>query len=131
MRINEKKSQKGCHRKAKSAEHTYPDKIGEGIPPKSDRVSDFNRRYIDNKEDNINDNISSSAQEEPALEAHAPTEQEKEKETESSPYLPTGESPKGSAAGKGENMGFVKNLPKPRRKPRKTTRKSNGKVVDW
>ena len=61
LRINERKSKKGNDRRKKKVAKTPPAEIGGGIPPKSDRVSDLNRRYIDNKEDNIEDNISQQA----------------------------------------------------------------------
>nr|DAU40925.1 MAG TPA: helix-turn-helix domain protein [Bacteriophage sp.] len=61
LRINEKKSKKGNDRRKKKVAKTPPAEIGGGIPPESDRVSGLNRRYIDNKEDNIEDNISQQA----------------------------------------------------------------------
>ena len=61
LRINERKSKKGNERRKKKVANTPPTKIGGGIPPESERVSDLNRRYIDNKEDNIEDNISQQA----------------------------------------------------------------------
>lgn len=117
LRINERKSKKGNDRRKKKADKTPPAEIGGGIPPKSDRVSDLNRRYIDNKEDNIEDNISQQAP--------IPAESVRNEKTKSLldisreitgndtftfPYQPTSDSEENSAAGIVKKKPLVKNL---------------------
>ena len=117
LRINERKSKKGNDRRKKKVAKTPPAEIGGGIPPKSDRVSDLNRRYIDNKEDNIEDNISQQAP--------IPTESVRNEKAKSLcdisreitgndpftfPYQPTSDSEENSAAGIVKNKPLVKNL---------------------
>ena len=117
LRINERKSKKGNDRRKKKVAKTPPAEIGGGIPPKSDRVSDLNRRYIDNKEDNIEDNISQQAP--------IPAESVRNEKTKSLwdisremtgndtftfPYQPTSDSEGNSAAGIVKKKPLVKNL---------------------
>ena len=112
LRINEKKSKKGNDRRKKKVSKTPPAEIGGGIPPESDRVSDLNRRYIDNKEDNIEDNISQQApipsesvrSEEVSESVRKPTK------GETSSYRQKGASPEKSAAGIVKKEPLVKNL---------------------
>ena len=117
LRINEKKSKKGNDRRKKKVSKTPPAEIGGGIPPESDRVSDLNRRYIDNKEDNIEDNISQQAP--------IPAESVRNEKAKSLwdisreitgndpftfPYQPTSDSEGNSAAGIVKKKPLVKNL---------------------
>ena len=117
LRINERKSKKGNDRRKKKVAKTPPTEIGGGIPPESDRVSDLNRRYIDNKEDNIEDNISQQAP--------IPAESVRNEKTKSLwdisreitgndpftfPYQPTSDSEGNSAAGIVKKKPLVKNL---------------------
>lgn len=117
LRINEKKSKKGNDRRKKKVAKTPPAEIGGGIPPESDRVSDLNRRYIDNKEDNIEDNISQQAP--------IPAESVRKEKPKSLwdisreitgndpftfPYQPTSDSEGNSAAGIVNQGHLVKNL---------------------
>lgn len=117
LRINEKKSKKGNDRRKKKVAKTPPAEIGGGIPPESDRVSGLNRRYIDNKEDNIKDNISQQAP--------IPAESVRKEKPKSLwdisreitgndpftfPYQPTSDSEKNSAAGIASQGQLVKNL---------------------
>ena len=117
LRINERKSKKGNDRRKKKVAKTPPAEIGGGIPPESDRVSDLNRRYIDNKEDNIEDNISQQAP--------IPAESVRNEKTKSLwdisremtgndtftfPYQPTSDSEGNSAAGIVKKKPLVKNL---------------------
>lgn len=117
LRINERKSKKGNDRRKKKVAKTPPAEIGGGIPPKSDRVSDLNRRYIDNKEDNIEDNISQQAP--------IPAESVRNEKAKSLwdisreitgndpftfPYQPTSDSEENSAAGIVKKKPLVKNL---------------------
>ena len=117
LRINERKSKKGNDRRKKKAAKTPPTKIGVGIPPESDRVSDLNRRYIDNKEDNIEDKISQQAP--------IPAESVRNEKAKSLwdisreitgndpftfPYQPTSDSEENSAAGIVKKKPLVKNL---------------------
>lgn len=117
LRINEKKSKKGNDRRKKKVAKTPPAEIGGGIPPESDRVSGLNRRYIDNKEDNIKDNISQQAP--------IPAESVRKEKPKSLwdisreitgndpftfPYQPTSDSEKNSAAGIVNQGQLVKNL---------------------
>ena len=117
LRINERKSKKGNDRRKKKVAKTPPTEIGGGIPPESDRVSDLNRRYIDNKEDNIEDNISQQAP--------IPAESVRNEKTKSLwdisreitwndpftfPYQPTSDSEENSAAGIVKKKPIVKNL---------------------
>lgn len=117
LRINERKSKKGNDRRKKKAAKTPPAEIGGGIPPESDRVSDLNRRYIDNKEDNIEDNISQQAP--------IPAESVRNEKAKSLldisremtgndpftfPYQPTSDSEEKSAAGIVKKKPLVKNL---------------------
>ena len=117
LRINERKSKKGNDRRKKKVAKTPPAEIGGGIPPESERVSDLNRRYIDNKEDNIEDNISQQAP--------IPAESVRNEKTKSLwdisremtgndtftfPYQPTSDSEGNSAAGIVKKKPLVKNL---------------------
>lgn len=117
LRINEKKSKKGNDRRKKKAAKTSPAEIGGGIPLESERVSDLNRRYIDNKEDNIEDNISQHAP--------IPAESVRNEKPKSLwdisremtgndpftfPYQPTSDSEEKSAAGIVKKKPLVKNL---------------------
>lgn len=117
LRINERKSKKGNDRRKKKVAKTPPTEIGGGIPPESERVSDLNRRYIDNKEDNIEDNISQQAP--------IPAESVRNEKTKSLcdisreitgndpftfPYQPTSDSEEKSAAGIVKKKPLVKNL---------------------
>ena len=117
LRINEKKSKKGNDRRKKKVAKTPPAEIGGGIPPESDRVSGLNRRYIDNKEDNIEDNISQQAP--------IPAESVRKEKPKSLwdisreitgndpftfPYQPTSDSEGNSAAGIVSQGQLVKNL---------------------
>ena len=117
LRINERKSKKGNDRSKKKVANTPPAEIGGGIPPESERVSDLNRRYIDNKEDNIEDNISQQAP--------IPAESVRNEKTKSLwdisremtgndtftfPYQPTSDSEENSAAGIVKKKPLVKNL---------------------
>lgn len=117
LRINEKKSKKGNDRRKKKVAKTSPAKIGGGIPPESERVSDLNRGYIDNKEDNIEDNISQHAP--------IPAESVRNEKPKSLldisreitgndpftfPYRPTSDSEENSAAGIVKKKPLVKNL---------------------
>lgn len=117
LRINERKSKKGNDRRKKKVAKTPPAEIGGGIPPESDRVSGLNRRYIDNKEDNIKDNISQQAP--------IPAESVRKEKPKSLwdisreitgndpftfPYQPTSDSEKNSAAGIVNQGHLVKNL---------------------
>lgn len=117
LRINERKSKKGNDRRKKKVAKTPPAEIGGGIPPESERVSDLNRRYIDNKEDNIEDNISQQAP--------IPAESVRNEKTKSLwdisreitgndpftfPYQPTSDSEEKSAAGIVKKKPLVKNL---------------------
>ena len=112
LRINEKKSKKGNDRRKKKVSKTPPAEIGGGIPPESDRVSDLNRRHIDNKEDNIEDNISQQA----PIPAESVRREEvsesvrKSTRGETSSYQPKGASPEKSAAGIVKKKPLVKNL---------------------
>lgn len=124
LRINERKSKKGNDRRKKKADKTPPAEIGGGIPPKSDRVSDLNRRYIDNKEDNIEDNISqqtdSSASDAPIPAESVRNEKAKSlldisremtgNDTFTFPYQPTSDSEEKSSAGIVKKKPLVKNL---------------------
>ena len=117
LRINEKKSKKGNDRRKKKVSKTPPAEIGGGIPPESDRVSDLNRRYIDNKEDNIEDNISQQA---PIPSESVRNEKAKSlldisreitgNDTFTFPYQPTSDSEEKSAAGIVKKKPLVKNL---------------------
>lgn len=117
LRINERKSKKGNDRRKKKVAKTPPAEIGGGIPPESERVSYLNRRYIDNKEDNIEDNISQQAP--------IPAESVRNEKTKSLwdisreitgndpftfPYQPTSDSEEKSAAGIVKKKPLVKNL---------------------
>lgn len=117
LRINERKSKKGNDRRKKKVAKTPPTEIGGGIPPESERVSDLNRRYIDNKEDNIEDNISQQAP--------IPAESVRNEKAKSIwdisreitgndpftfPYQPTSDSEEKSAAGIVKKKPLVKNL---------------------
>lgn len=117
LRINEKKSKKGNDRRKKKVAKTPPAEIGGGIPPESDRVSGLNRRYIDNKEDNIEDNISQQAP--------IPAESVRKEKPKSLwdisreitgndpftfPYQPTSDSERNSAAGIVSQGQLVKKL---------------------
>lgn len=117
LRINERKSKKGNDRRKKKVAKTPPAEIGGGIPPESDRVSGLNRRYIDNKEDNIKDNISQQAP--------IPAESVRKEKPKSLwdisreitgndpftfPYQPTSDSEENSAAGIASQGQLVKNL---------------------
>ena len=119
LRINERKSKKGNDRRKKKVAKTPPTEIGGGIPPESERVSDLNRRYIDNKEDNIEDNISQQT-DSIANDAPIPAESVRSEEVsesvrkstraETSSYQPKGASPEKSAAGIVKKEPLVKNL---------------------
>ena len=112
LRINEKKSKKGNDRRKKKVAKTPPAEIGGGIPPKSERVSDLNRRYIDNKEDNIEDNISQQAPipSESVRSEEVSESVRKSTKAETYSYLPKGASPEKSAAGIVKKKPLVKNL---------------------
>ena len=117
LRINERKSKKGNDRRKKKVSKTPPAEIGGGIPPESDRVSDLNRRYIDNKEDNIEDNISQQA---PIPAESVRNEKAKSlldisreitgNDTFTFPYQTTSDSEENSAAGIVKKKPLVKNL---------------------
>lgn len=112
LRINEKKSKKGNDRRKKKVAKTPPAEIGGGIPPESDRVSDLNRRYIDNKEDNIEDNISQQAPipSESVRSEEVSESVRKSTRVETSSYRQKGASPENSAAGIVKKKPLVKNL---------------------
>lgn len=112
LRINERKSKKGNDIRKKKVAKTPPAEIGGGIPQESERVSDLNRRYIDNKEDNIEDNISQQAPI-PAESVRSEEVSESVKKStrgETPSYRQKGASPEKSAAGIVKKKPLVKNL---------------------